>query len=164
MPMLHLAQVHKQGLLGKADLQLLAYQKTETTWAMITDEEIISYPDDPSVHEGQLVLVELSSNRQVASLRDAKDWVLAFVQDYLTTGMTPEFLKGEAERTEEWRQTLTLQSQELARKSLEVEARREQIQGLEENLRELEEKLKREKKQLEQSKAELQGTQDSSGE
>jgi len=61
--------------------------------------------------------------------------VLKLVQTYLTSGMTVEFLQQEAERAEKWRQNLTLQNQELARRSLELEARREQIQALEESLK-----------------------------
>jgi hypothetical protein len=49
--------------------------------------------------------------------------------------MTPAQLRQEAERAESWRQSLTLQNQDLARRSLELEARREQIQALEESLK-----------------------------
>jgi hypothetical protein len=44
-------------------------------------------------------------------------------------------LQQEVERAEEWRQSLTLQNQDLARRTLELEARREQIQALEESLK-----------------------------
>jgi hypothetical protein len=49
--------------------------------------------------------------------------------------MTPELLQQEVERAEHWRQSLTLQNQDLARRSLELEARREQIQSLEESMK-----------------------------
>jgi uncharacterized protein (DUF3084 family) len=57
-------------------------------------------------------------------------------------------LQQESERVEQWRQSLTLQSQEIARRTLELEARREQLQ-------ELEEELRREKKKLELLAAQL---------
>jgi len=41
----------------------------------------------------------------------------------------------QASRAEKWRQTLTLQNQELARRLLELEARREQIEALEESFK-----------------------------
>jgi len=44
-------------------------------------------------------------------------------------------LQQEVERAEQWRQSLTIQNQDLARRSLELEARREQIQALEESLK-----------------------------
>lgn len=139
--MLYLAQVQKKGFLGKAGLALLARQRSENAWIVITEEELIPAIEAANFSEGLLVLVELSSSRQVLSIKDAKDWVLDILQKFLVTGITPSFLQQETERAEQWRQSLTLQSQELDRRALELEARREQIQLLEEN-------LKREKKKL----------------
>lgn len=139
--MLYLAQVQKKGFLGKAGLALLARQRSENAWTVITEEELIPAIEAANLSEGLLVLVELSSSRQVLSIKDAKDWVLDILQKFLVTGITPSFLQQETERAEQWRQSLTLQSQELDRRALELEARREQIQLLEEN-------LKREKKKL----------------
>jgi predicted RNase H-like nuclease (RuvC/YqgF family) len=79
---------------------------------------------------------------------------LDLVEQYLSAGVTPTFLQEEAERTEQWRQDLTLQSQDLTRRHLEMEARREQIQTLEED-------LKREKQQLEALAAQLKNKTDS---
>lgn len=139
--MLHLAQVQKQELSGKLGLRLLARQEAESTWLIITEEVVIPNAEamlsafHSSLCEGLLVLVKLSSNEEIESLQNATNWVLDLVQTYLTNGITPTFLQQETERSEKWRQTLTLQSQELARRSLEVEARREQIQALEESLK-----------------------------
>jgi hypothetical protein len=94
------------------------------------------------------VLVELTENRQILSITDAKDWVLQLIEQYLCAGITPEFLQAEMERAEQWRQDLTLQSQEVARGRLEVEARHAQLQIVEE-------KLNKEKVQLEEEKQEL---------
>lgn len=140
--MLHLAQIQKKGFLGKAELRLLARQKSENIWAIISEEDIVLSTEANALSEGLLVLVELSNTRQVMSIREAKDWVLELVQKYLANGITPAFLRQETERAEQWRQSLTLQSQELDRRALELEARRDQIQLLEE-------KLKQEQKRLE---------------
>ncbi|MGV0023555.1 hypothetical protein [Phormidesmis priestleyi] len=140
--MLHLAQVQKKGYLGKAGLHLLATQKSENIWDVNVGEEVILASEANDYSENMLVLVELSSTQQVLSIQDAKDWVVNLVQKFLLNGITPAFLQQETERAEQWRQSLTLQSQELDRRALELEARREQIQSLEED-------LKREKKQCE---------------
>ena len=140
--MLHLAQVQKKGFLGKAELRLLARQKSETTWALAAEADVILSVEANTFGEGTLVLAEVTDDLQVTHLQDATEWVLELVQKYLIAGLTPALLQQEAERAEQWRQSLTLQSQELGRRTLEVEARREQIQELEEN-------LKREKKELE---------------
>ncbi|AFY65873.1 hypothetical protein [Geitlerinema sp. PCC 7407] len=140
--MLYLAQVQKKGFLGKTELRLLAQQESEHTWTVLSADELVLTSETVVVNEGVLVLVDLSSDRQVLRVDDAKDWVLEVLQTFLTNGVTPSFLKEESDRAEQWRQELTLQSQEIGRKALEVEARREQIQILEDT-------LKRQKKYLE---------------
>ncbi len=133
--MLHLAQVHKTGFSSQAGLRLLAAQTSETVWSLITDADRIVAAEVNDYGKDVLVLVELSSTHQVISMRDATDWVLEFVHNFLATGITPDFLQQETVRAEQWRQSLTLQSQELDRRALELEARREQIQSLEEELK-----------------------------
>lgn len=140
--MLHLAQVQKQELSGKLILRLLAFQEAEYTWVIIADENVIPPAEvmllgnsAKGLSEGLLVLVELSPTGEIQSIENATSWVLEILQIYLTSGITPAFLQQETERTEQWRQNLTLQNQELSRRSLEVEARREQIQALEESLK-----------------------------
>ncbi|MBO9998525.1 MAG: hypothetical protein J7641_05865 [Cyanobacteria bacterium SID2] len=145
--MLHLAQVTKKGLLGKTVLRLLARRRPDETWAVLSSEENVE-TDASNYGEGILVLVDVGANRQVQSVKEAKDWVLSVISEYLAAGITPEFLQKEAERAEQWRQSLTLQSQDLARRTVELETRREQIQALEE-------KLKREKRLLQSMAAQL---------
>lgn len=133
--MLYLAQVRKNELLvDQFQLRLLARQETENVWAIISEEAFIDISKENSMSEKLLVLVELSSTGDIERLEDASTWVLYLVQTYLSTGISPEFLQQEAERAESWRQSLTLQNQDLARRSLELEARREQIQALEESI------------------------------
>lgn len=147
--MLHLAQIQKKGYLGKAGLRLLATQKSEHIWTKLSEEETVFSTEASTFSDDLLVLVEISNSNQIVDIREAKDWVLELVQRYLTYGITPSHLQQEIERAEQWRQSLTLESQELARRQIELEARREQIQVLEEE-------LKNEKKQLETRMAELQ--------
>ncbi|MBE9209513.1 hypothetical protein IQ244_24045 [Nostoc sp. LEGE 06077] len=133
--MLYLAQVHKNEFLDQYQLRLLARQETDHLWAIIPEEAFILLGKGKTMSEGLLVLVELSAIGEIAKLEEASNWVMSLVQSYLTTGITPELLQQEAERAEQWRQSLTLQNQDLARRSLELEARREQIQALEESLK-----------------------------
>jgi hypothetical protein len=133
--MLYLAQVQKQKLSGQVELRLLAHQQTTYKWEVDEQEKLISVAEAITFPEGGLVLIELSPKGEMLSLQDATNWVLDLVRIYLTSGVTPEFLKAETERSEQWRQSLTLQNQDLSRRSLEVEARREQIQALEESFK-----------------------------
>ncbi|MDH6062016.1 hypothetical protein NWP17_16505 [Chrysosporum bergii ANA360D] len=137
--MLYLAQVHKNTFLNKYQLRLLARQESENLWVVIQEETLIVLDQETTVSEtvseNLLVLVQLSPTGEIENLEDATNWVVKLVQNYLSSGMTPAQLRQEAERAESWRQSLTLQNQDLARRSLELEARREQIQALEESLK-----------------------------
>lgn len=149
--MLYLAQVQKKEILGEISLQLLACQNSDDTWAMLCKETLLTVPSDLAqnvLNEGMLVLANVDENSQVLHIQAATNWVLQLVEKYLTTGFTPDFLQQEAQKAEDWRQSLTLQSQELSRRLIEVEARREQIQNLEA-------KLQQEKQLLESSIAQL---------
>lgn len=156
--MLYLAQVQNQKNLGYLTLKLLACQNADDTWAILADASVLTLPTDfaknPTnsatniLNEGVLVLVNIGENREVVDVRSAANWVLELVEKYLTTGITPEFLQQEAQKAEEWRQSLTLESQALSRRFIEVEARREQIQNLEA-------KLEQEKQVLENAIAQL---------
>ncbi|MEO6862547.1 MAG: hypothetical protein ABI180_13630 [Microcoleus sp.] len=149
--MLYLAQVQKKEISGEISLQLLACQNSDETWAMLFQETVLTLPPNlaPNVlNEGMLVLADIGENRKILKVQAATNWVLELVQKYLTTGFTPDFLQAEAQKAEAWRQSLTLQSQELSRRLIEVEARREQIQTLET-------KLQQEKELLESAIAQL---------
>ncbi|MEG4501467.1 hypothetical protein QUB05_30380 [Microcoleus sp. F10-C6] len=150
--MLYLAQVQKKKILGDLGLQLLACQNADDTWAMLFEETVLTLPPDFAqnqinsatnlLNEGMLLLANVDENSQVVDIQSATDWVLELVEKYLTTGFTPDFLQQEAQKAEDWRQSLTLQSQELSRRLIEVEARREQIQNLEAKLQQEKQLLK----------------------
>jgi predicted ATP-grasp superfamily ATP-dependent carboligase len=140
--MLHLAQVQQNQISEETELRILATQESENSWILTTKEQILPSPHGKGLSEGLLVLVETNNQQDITNIQSAKNWVLDFVEKYLTLGITPSFLEQEAERIEEWRQDLTLQSQELGRRQWEMEARREQIQSLEEE-------VKRKQKELE---------------
>lgn len=134
--MLHFAQVQKEAIKDQSKLRLLARQESEYTWALIEEAEVIPIPaaETDVWSNGLLVLVELSPTLQVLSIKDATDWVLDLVKNYLTSEITIDFLQQERERVEEGLQTLTLEKLDLSRRLLEVEARREEIQELEAKL------------------------------
>ncbi len=140
--MQYLAQIQKKESSDGMELRLIARQYAEYGWTLMPDQEVIPYDGDRTFGEGVLLLVDLSETRQIVQTTNAKDWLLKVIQTFLVSGITPEFLRNEAEQAEEWRRKLTLASQDLDRRALELEARREQIEQLEES-------LKREKKQME---------------
>jgi hypothetical protein len=153
--MLYLAQVHTKDQENGVILRLLACQRAEHSWSRVEEEDVPLAEVAVEFGEGAIVLAEVSSSRQVKSVQDGKSWLLGIVEQYLTTGMSPELLQEEVQRAEQWRQSLTLQSQELGRRTLELEARRDQIQDLEENLKQEKQLLEVEKRQIQAWAAEL---------
>ena len=133
--MLHLAQVQQNQISDEPELRILATQDSENSWSLINKEQILPSPHGKGLSEGLLVLVETDDQKGITNIQSAKNWVLDFVEKYLTLGITPSFLQQESARIEEWRQDLTLQSQDLGRRQWEMEARREQIQTLEEEIK-----------------------------
>ena len=132
----HLGSAHLGGSPSNgAQLQLLAANTHEHTWELITPPQMITVSKPIAVNEQVLVLLELDADNQMISATDATEWVLKFVSDYLTPGLTPKGLEEERERAEQWRQSLTLQNQEVRRRVLETAARRDEIQDLEKRLK-----------------------------
>ena len=133
--MRYLAKVHIKSGPTVNQLQLLAANVAEHVWEPITPYRIISTYKEVPFNEQALILVDVVDEETVVSVQDATDWVMGFVSEYLTQGLTPNGLKEEVERAEQWRQSLTLQSQEVRRRALETAARRDEIQNLEKQLK-----------------------------
>ncbi|MGD1899977.1 MAG: hypothetical protein ACFB16_23900 [Phormidesmis sp.] len=133
--MQYLAKVHSKYSPGTTQLQLLAINPSEHVWELITPSKIVITSQEVPFNEQVLVLVEMENEDQVVTMKDATEWVTDFVAEYLTLGLTPRGLEDELERAEQWRQSLTLQSQEVRRRALETAARRDEIQNLEKRLK-----------------------------
>lgn len=133
--MLYLADVSYDASSQNLHLRLMAQQRSEHSWQVLEEPRELAFRQGDAPSLKGLALVELSEGDAAFELRDASPWVLEIVRNYLSTGVTADFLQQEAERAEQWRQALTLQSQELGRRTLELEARMGQIQELEEKIK-----------------------------
>lgn len=144
--MLYLAQVDiDKNNSGLSSFLLIAVQESEEIWGLVEAGGKGSKLQSDRTFDhlpGAWVIVKTSDRKEILQVDDAKPWIISLIQNYLTFGVTPEFLRNETERAEQWRQSLTLHSQELDRRALELEARREQLQALEAD-------LKRERQDLE---------------
>lgn len=147
--MRYLAKVERASFLGNAVLQLLARQVDRYLWERVPQEETVETEITLGVGVGAVTIVQLNEGtHQVEAVEDAVPWLMAIVDAFLSQGITPKFLSEEAERAEQWRQSLTLESQEVERRALETAARRDEIQ-------ELEKSLKLEREELEKREADL---------
>ncbi|MGB7086785.1 MAG: hypothetical protein WBD47_14600 [Phormidesmis sp.] len=134
--MQHLAKVHTRSTISGTQLELLAANTCgEYTWELISPPKMLTTSQDVPFNEQALVLLDLDADEQVTAVKDATEWVLDFVSEYLTLGLTPRDFQEELDRAEKWRQSLTLQSQEVRRRALETAARRDEIQNLEKRLK-----------------------------
>ena len=131
--MQYLAEVKKQhkSLMGgvKTELKLLAFQRNDQTWNAVPKEEIVTCDNLSHAGEGALVLLNLSENRQIQGTPElAGPRLVRLLQRF--SRLTEKTQDQEAE-IEQWKQSLTYQSQELARREGELEARLEQLEQME---------------------------------
>ncbi|MBE9221136.1 hypothetical protein IQ215_00350 [Cyanobacterium stanieri LEGE 03274] len=133
--MLYLAQVVENNISQKLELHLLAMEESSNQWTFC-NEEYLSLPDEIESCQGLLLLLDINEKREIIRYRDAKDWVLNIIRDFVTNEgeKCSDFFVNEQVRIEQWRQELTLESQDLTRIKLEMETRREELQQLEHNL------------------------------
>ena len=139
--MLYLAEVQKPksgfNISGrsKAELKLLACQRSEQNWSAIPGEELVAAPEEANNYSpGVLVLLDMNANRQIQSqLREASKHLVGILQNL---SRQIEKYKKEADEIESWRQSLSLQSQQL-------QLRQEEIYGREEDLEQTRSELDR---------------------
>jgi chromosome segregation ATPase len=155
---LYLAEVQKKtGFIGsgKPEFKLLACQRGEHSWSAVTGEETLTAPDDASYNAGALVVVEVGGNRQVQRHYEAGRPLISILQNFSTLSKKS---KTQEEEIEQWKQSLTFQSQELNRRELELETRQEQVERAEADMEKLDTKrqeLEQLRQTLEQQQAEI---------
>ncbi len=148
--MLYLAEIQKQkgGFIGsgKAELRLLACQRTEQNWSAIQGDELVSAPEEANNYSaGILMLVDMNSNRQIQGpLREAGRHLVGILQNL---SRQIEKYKKEADEIESWRQSLGLQSQQLQLRQEEIFNREEELEFTRSEL----ERLTKESQQLEET-------------
>jgi len=121
---LYLAEVQRKsgGLLGgsRSELKLLAYQRTEQSWSAAPGDEIVTSDEASAYGQGALVLVELSANKQVQRVQEAGRPLVSILQGF---SRSQEQFKNQEDEIEQWKQSLTYQSQVLNRREMEMETR-----------------------------------------
>lgn len=152
--MLYLAEViqKKGGLMGgsKAELKLLACQRTEQSWTAVSGEEVIPADEASRYSPGTLLLADLTNSKQVQRIQEAGRPLVSILQNF---SRLQEKFKTQEEEIEQWKQSLTYQSQELNRREMEMEARREQLEQLESDF----EQLEQQRQQFEQIRTDVEG-------
>lgn len=128
--MLYLAEVKKQTrtFLGslRTDLRLLACQHSDQTWSSLPNEEILTTEEMDTTGEGTLWVLQLANNRQLQGKPDLAAPEL--VRQLQKLSRLSEKFKEQQVEIEQWKESLTYQSQELARREAEIDAREGDIE------------------------------------
>jgi chromosome segregation ATPase len=122
---------------GKAEFKLLASQKSDHQWIAVPHEEVVSAPDDVTYAAGVLVMIELTSSKQIQRHNEAGRQLVSILQNF---SRLQDKAKTQEEEIEQWKESLTYQSQEMNRREVEMETRQEELQQMEEEFALLEQK------------------------
>ena len=152
--MLYLAEVQKQskGFMGglETKLKLLACQRSDQSWSTITGNEFIPAEEASNFGEGALVTVQLGTNRQIQGKPElAANRVIGILQGF---SRLLEKTKTQEDEIEQWKESLTIQSEELSRRELEMETRLEQLQQMEQES----EQFEQQRQEIASTKAEVE--------
>jgi chromosome segregation ATPase len=137
---LYLAEVQKQskGFMGGSEtkLKLLACQRNDQSWSVIPGNELIAAEEASNFGDGALVIVNLSTNRQIqGEPESASKRVIGILQGF---SRLLEKTKNQEDEIEQWKESLTIQSEELSRREMEMENRLERLEQMEEEYKQLE--------------------------
>ena len=136
--MQYLAEVQKKGggLLAssKVELRLIACQRAEDNWQALAGNQMVPTDRANDFSSGSLVIADVAGN-DVKRVTAATQSVLKILQHY---SRLQDKLKDKDDDIEQWKQSLTYQSQELNRRVMEVEMREEELAQAGEELAQLE--------------------------
>jgi chromosome segregation ATPase len=158
---LYLAEVHKQskGFMGGSEtkLKLLACQRNDQSWSVVPGNELIAAEEANNFGEGALVIISLGTNRQIQGQPElASKRVISILQGF---SRLLEKTKNQEDEIEQWKESLTIQSEELSRREMEMENRLEQLEQMEEEYKQLEqqkEEISRAKEEAERIRQEFE--------
>ncbi|WP_036482146.1 pilus motility taxis protein HmpF [Myxosarcina sp. GI1] len=152
--MLYLAEIQKQSkgfMSGKeTKLKLLACQRNDQTWSIINGNETVELEESYDFGNGALVTIDLGVNRQLQSNPEsASQKIIGILQGFTRL---IEKTKNQEQEIEQWKESLTIQSEELSRREIEMEARLEQLEQIEEES----ERLEQQRQEIAHAQAEVE--------
>ena len=131
-------------------LKLLACQRNDQSWSIISGLELITAEEASIFGEGALVTVQLGVNRQVQGKPEiASSRIIGILQGF---SRLLEKTKNQEDEIEQWKESLTIQSEELSRREIEMEARLEQLQQLEQES----ERFEQQRQEIAEAKIEVE--------
>ncbi|MEM8827793.1 MAG: pilus motility taxis protein HmpF [Cyanobacteria bacterium P01_G01_bin.19] len=158
--MLYLAEIQKQskGFMGGVEtkLKLIACQRNDRSWSPIENEFVVTDQAD-TFGDGALVVLDLGVNRQVqGTIESASQKIIGILKNF---SRLLEKTKDQEQEIDQWKESLTIQSEELSRQKIEMETRFEQVEQMEEEFKQFEqqkEEIALAKAEAEKIKAEFE--------
>ena len=116
-------------------LKLIACQRNDQSWSIVGNESIAT-EEANDFGDGALIVVNLGVNRQIqGKLESASQRVVGVLQGF---SRLLEKTKSQEQEIEQWKESLTIQSEELSRRQIEMETRLEQVEQMEEEFKQFE--------------------------
>lgn len=159
--MRYLAEIKKQskGFMGgvEAKLKLLAFQESDRSWNIVSNNDLIAIEDTNELGEGALVMVTLDDKRQIkGNLESASKRIIGILQSF---SRLIEKSKGQEEEIETWKESLTIQSEELSSREMDMETRMEQLEQMEAEIQQFDQQrqeISSSREEINKLKAELE--------
>ncbi len=117
-------------------LKLLACQRNDRSWSVVPGNEFIETDETGSLGDGTLVIVNIVNRQVQGKLEGAAKEMLVILQGF---SRLLEKTKSQENEIEGWKESLTIQSEELSRREIEIENRLEQLEQMEEESEKFEE-------------------------
>ncbi|GAB4535987.1 MAG: pilus motility taxis protein HmpF [Pleurocapsa sp.] len=151
---LYLAEIQKQnkGFMGGVEtkLKLLACQRNDQSWSIVQGNELITSEEAGDFGDGALVIVQLGVNRQLQGKPEsASQRIVGILKGF---SRLLEKNKEQEQEIAQWKESLTIQSEELSRREIEMETRLEQLEQMEEEFKEFDQQ----RQEINQAKAEAE--------
>ncbi|ERN40964.1 hypothetical protein KR51_00024690 [Rubidibacter lacunae KORDI 51-2] len=153
--MLYIVEVKRQTktFMGtpRTMLKLLGCQRSDQGWSAVQGDETLTLEDaSMNFNEGSLLLVDLSSTRQLQGRPELAGAKLVGLLQNLSRLV--EKSRGQEEEIEQWKQSLTYQAQELNRREMEMESAEMELEAARDRIESMEKDLSR----IEQERADLE--------
>ena len=137
-------------------LRLIACQRNDRSWSFVSNEFVTTDRAD-ILGEGALVVLDLGVNRQIqGSIESASPTIVNVLKNF---SRLLEKTKDQEQEIDQWKESLTIQSEELSRQKIEMETRLEQVEQIEEEFQQFEhqkEEIAKAKAEAEEIKAEFE--------
>ena len=117
-------------------LKLLACQRNDRSWSVVPGNEFIETDDTGTLGDGALVIVNITNRQVQGKIETASKEMIVILQGF---SRLLDKTKSQENEIEVWKESLTIQSEELSRREIEMENRLEQLEQMEEESEKFEE-------------------------